>query len=120
MSHSEIIRIQALKYVDNGGLIVDALEIYDISRSSFQRWRAMNSETGSVAIPPRNTQPYKIDNEKLKSYIHDNPSAYIAEISNHFKLSTGCICEALKRLKISRKKKACYTLKETMKIETHL
>jgi len=112
MSHSEIIRIQALKYVDNGGLIVDALEIYDISRSSFQRWRAMNSETGSVAIPP--------NNEKLKSYIHDNPSAYIAEISNHFKLSTGCICEALKRLKISRKKKACYTLKETMKIETHL
>ncbi|MBT6207490.1 MAG: hypothetical protein HOI53_05640 [Francisellaceae bacterium] len=115
MSHPEKIRIQALKYVDNGGAISDALEIYGVSRSSFQRWRIMSNETGSVAIPPRNTQPYKIDNEKLKSYINDNPSAYIEEIAEHFKLSTGGICEALKRLKISRKKKACYMLKEMTK-----
>ncbi len=120
MSHPEEIRILVLNYVYNGGKIVDALEIYDVSRSAFQRWRTMNNETGSVAIPPRNTQPYKIDNDKLKSYIKENPSAYISEIANHFELSTGCICEALKRLNISRKKKACYTANGTMKFEAHL
>ena len=115
MSHPEIIRIKALTYVENGGTITKALEIYNVSRSAFQRWRLMESETGSVAIPPRNTQPYKVDNEKLKEYINENPSAYIKEIASHFNLSTGCICEALKRLNISRKKKACYTLNEMKK-----
>ena len=120
MSHPNEIRELAINHVEDGGLILDALEKYKVSRSSFQRWVRLKKETGSSAIPARNTQPYKVDNSKLKEYIKENPSAYIKEISDHFNLSTGCISTALKRLKISSKKKVCYTQNATKNNETNL
>lgn len=105
MSHTEEIRKQCLAYVSKGGKILEALKIFNVSRSSFQRWRKSNNETGSIAIKPRVVEPYKINNSELKSYINDNPDAYVIEIAAHFNVTKGCISTALKRLQISRKKK---------------
>jgi len=107
MSHPEELRNLVINEVENGSSISAALEKYNVSRSSYQRWINLKKETGTAAIPPRNTQPYKVDNVQLRNYIEENPSAYIREIAAHFNLSTGCISTALKRLKISSKKKVC-------------
>lgn len=115
MSHSEEIREAALNYVDEGGLIKDALEIFKVSRSSFQRWRNKKQSTGSVARNNRVVEPYKLKDDLLKSYIEQNPDAYISEIAEHFNVSTGCVSTALKRLKITRKKKALHTEKVIQK-----
>lgn len=105
MSHSEEIREQVLNHFSNGSSIKDIIEIYNISRSSFQRWRKSKLETGSVSIKPRVVEPYKLNNTDLISYITKNPDAYIQEIAEEFQVTNGCISIALKRLKISRKKK---------------
>jgi transposase len=111
MSHPEELRNLVINEVENGSSISAALEKYNVSRSSYQRWINLKKETGTAAIPPRNTQPYKVDNVQLRNYIEENPSAYIREIAAHFNLSTGCISTALKRLKISSKKK--YVIRRT-------
>jgi len=108
MSHSEDIRERSLNYVSNGGKIKDAVKIFKISRSSFQRWRSSKIKTGSIENKPRVVEPYKINNYELLSYINEYPDAYIVEIAEHFSVTKGCISIALKRLNISRKKKAYY------------
>lgn len=112
MSHPKAIREQVLNYISNGGKIVDALKIFNVSRSSYQRWFISKEKTGSVDCKPRIVEPYKINNEALKQYIIEQPDAYLTEIASHFNVTQGCISAALERLKISRKKKACFTKKE--------
>ena len=115
MSHSTDIRQNMLNFVNRGGKIKDACNIFGISRSSFQRWTNRLKETGSLEKYIRKDQPYKIDNDKLKEFIKNNPGAYLTEISSEFDVTPACISIALKRLKISRKKKATFTLKEMKK-----
>ncbi|HHX8422349.1 TPA: IS630 transposase-related protein [Legionella pneumophila] len=50
--------------------------------------------------------PYKIDDEALKRYIETHPDAHLNELTSHFGLTPSGIWRALKRLKITRKKRA--------------
>jgi len=104
MSHSKDLREKALKYVENGGSIKDACHLFEVSRSSFQRWRNLKNKTGSLHPKPRIKSPYKIDNEALLSYIDKHPDAYLNEIASYFNVTSGCISIAIKRLTITRKK----------------
>lgn len=104
MSHSEDLREKALKLVQHGWSIKDICVLLEISRSSFQRWRLKKEFTGSSAPKSRETSPYKINNEELKVYVRKNPDAYLNEIALHFEVTSSCICTALQRLKITRKK----------------
>lgn len=115
MSHSTDIRQKMLDFVNKGGEIKEACNIFKVSRSAFQRWVIRLKETNSLEEYIRKGKPYKIDNDKLKEFIKNNPDAYLNEISSHFNVTLACISIALKRLKISRKKKAIFTLKETKK-----
>lgn len=113
MSHSKDLRERAIKYVEQGGAIKDACMLFEVSRSSFQRWRCLKDKTGSLARKPREKLPYKINNEELKTYVNEHPDAYLNEIATHFKVTGPCILIALKRLKITRKKSPRYTKKGT-------
>ena len=115
MSHSKAIREQVLSYVTTGGKIVDALKIFNVSRSSYQRWVISKEKTGSIDCKPRVVEPYKINNQALKQYIIERPDAYLTEIASHFNVTQGCISAALERLKISRKKKHALSRKKSRK-----
>lgn len=112
MSHSKDLREKAIKYVEQGGLIKDACKLFEVSRSSFQRWRLQQSQTGTVLRKPRTKSPYKINNEELHDYINRHPDAYLHEIAEHFQVTAPCIFVALKRLKITRKKSRRFIKKE--------
>ena len=113
MSYSKDLRERAVKYVERGGSIKEACVLFEVSRSSFQRWRGLKNTTGSLARKLRIKSPYKIDNDQLKAYISDHPDAYLNEIATHFNVTSPCISIALKRLKITRKKSPHFTKKET-------
>ena len=113
MSHSEDLRSRALRYVEQGGSVKEACSLFEVSRSSFQRWRIRKSLTGSLKVKPRTKQPYKIDNEALRNYVMQTPDAYLNEMASHFNVTIPCISIALKRLKITRKKSAASTKNET-------
>ena len=77
MSHSKDLRQRAIKYVEQGGSIKEACTLFEVSRSSFQRWRNLKTTTGSLTPKSRTKSPYKIDNEELKAYINTHPDAYL-------------------------------------------
>lgn len=105
MSYSEDLRLRALNYVEQGGSIKEACLLFSVSRSSFQRWRLRRKHTGSLKAQARTKSPYKLDNESLLHYIEDHPDAYLSEIATHFNVTLPCVSIALKRLKITRKKR---------------
>jgi transposase len=114
MSHSKDLRQRALKYVEEGGSVKEACILFDVSRSSFQRWRNLKNTTGSLNPKSRTKTPYKIDNEQLKAYINKHPDAYLNEIAVHFGVTAPCISIGLKRLKITRKK-SLFSIKKEMR-----
>jgi len=112
MSHSKDLRQRAIKYVEEGGSIKEACKLFEVSRSSFQRWRNLKKATGFLTPKSRIKSPYKIDNEALKAYINAYPDAYLNEIAEHFGVTAPCISIGLKRLKITRKKSLSSIKKE--------
>lgn len=114
MSYSNDLRKRALKFVGEGGSIKEACLLFEVSRSSFQRWRLKQKNTGSLAPKSRVRVPYKIDNDKLTAFVDNHPDAYLNEIAAHFQVSIPCVSIALKRLRITRKKRVFFTKKETI------
>ncbi|MDB6096516.1 MAG: hypothetical protein JWM09_794 [Francisellaceae bacterium] len=113
MTYSTDLREKTIKYVEQGGSVKDACRIFDVSRSSFQRWQKRKKTLGSLKSKPRERTPYKVDNEQLKNYIAKHPDAYLNEIASHFKVTSPGILIALRRLKITRKKSPRFIKKET-------
>jgi transposase len=105
MSHSIDIRILVLDYIKSGGLIKTACELFKVSRSSIQRWRAREEELGTVLASERANLPYKLKDELLQLYVANHPDAYLSEIAAHFGVTESGVWRALSRLKISRKKR---------------
>jgi transposase len=114
MSHSKDLRKRALKFVEEGGSIKEACLLFEVSRSSFQRWRLKQKNTGNLAPKSRIRVPYKIDNDELNAFIDKHPDAYLNEVAAHFQVTIPCVSIALKRLKITRKKRVHFTKKETI------
>lgn len=112
MSHSKDLREKVIKYVEEGGLIKEACKLFEVSRSSFQRWRLKQKQTGTVLRKSRTKSPYKVNNDELHDYINKHPDAYLNEIAEHFEVTAPCIFVALKRLKITRKKSRRFIKKE--------
>lgn len=105
MAHAEQIRSRVLKYLDLGKTLNEASSVYQVSISSIKRWKKLKRESGNVTIQSRSCAPYKIDSEKLNAYLAKHPDAYLQEIAAYFKVTDSGICKALKRLKITRKKR---------------
>jgi len=77
----------------------EAAHRFGISESSVFRW--------SKRLEPcrtRNKPATKIDMDRLALDVSQEPDAYQHERAERFRCSQRGICEALKRLKISRKK----------------
>lgn len=53
----------------------------------------------------RTNAPYKVDDEALKKYIETHLDAHLTELAMHFGVTPSGIWRALKRLKITRKKR---------------
>ena len=115
MSHSNDLRIRVLDYIDGGGLIKSACDLFKVSRSSIQRWRDRKDKTGDASPVQRINSPYKINDDELRAYVKNHPDAYLSEMATHFNATYTGIWRALKRLKITRKKSPRYMPKGTRK-----
>ena len=105
MAHSEDLRKKVLAHISQYGSVKSAIELFEISRSSIQRWQNKQEHNGSVFKKERECRPYKNQDKELKDYIDANDEAYLYEIAEYFNVTIGCIAMALKRLKITRKKR---------------
>jgi transposase len=69
------------------------------------KWKKKLRETGNLERAPLNRKYRKLDPEKLVKYVEEHPDAYQREMASEFKVSTSCIGKALRKLKLTVKKR---------------
>ena len=77
---------------------------FGVSTSTLWEWKSKLNETGDLSPKERVGKWRKIDPDKLLEYITEHPDAYQHEIAEVFGVRLFAIQNALKRLKITRKK----------------
>ena len=65
MIYSTDFREKVLNFIESGGKIKEACQLFSISHCSINRWKNNKKIAGSVGHKPRPNLPYKIDNEDV-------------------------------------------------------
>jgi len=93
-----------MDYMDAGNSYRKTAEIFKVSTSTIREWKIQLKETGTLAPKKYERKWRKIDPEKLRKYVEENPDAYQHEMAAEFGVRLYAIQKALKRLRITRKK----------------
>lgn len=104
MSYDKKFRKKAIEYYEKGHTYKETSEAYGISPNTLNTWLKQKREEGSYDRKYR-TYETKINEAELNAYLKENPSAYQAEMAEHFNCDISTVCRTLKRLKITRKKR---------------
>jgi len=83
----------------------ETCEAFGISASAIKMWRRQIKTTGKLENKPIVRSWRKIDPEKLKVDVAENPDDFIRERAVRFECSEEGMRKALKKLKITRKKR---------------
>jgi transposase len=87
-------------------------DILKIPKITIDRWASMNKNNTLYIKKKRISKGRKVDDEALKLYVEENPFSDLEEIGKAVGLTRSGAHDALKRLKISYKKKLLIILKE--------
>lgn len=101
MSYSLDLRKKVVNYVENGGSITAAAEHYQISRTTIYRWFKREN------LAPNKTEyrQRKLDKKALEKDVKENPESRLIDRAKKFGVTINAIYYALKKMKITRKKK---------------
>tara|TARA_B100000315_G_C14047274_1_gene350245 strand:+ start:71 stop:439 length:369 start_codon:yes stop_codon:yes gene_type:complete len=114
------LRERVLKHLEKNKDKQAASDLFQIGIATVYRWVSRKKEKGNVRPLRREYAYKKIDDQKLIEYVKDHPDQFLSEIGEHFNLTPQAIFYALKRLKITRKKRLRFIKKETKKQENSL
>lgn len=112
MAYSIDYRKRAIDYVDEGHTGKELYEAFKIWPSNVSRWRKLFEKTGELKPEYRETRKRKIDLNELEQALERKPDATLSELAQLFDCTKQAIFTALKRLKITRKKKPLPTPKD--------
>ncbi|CWG20858.1 IS630-Spn1, transposase Orf1 [Streptococcus pneumoniae] len=87
MAYSIDFRKKVLSYCERTGSITEASHVFQISRNTIYGWLKLKEKTGELNHQVKGTKPRKVDRDRLKNYLTDNPDAYLTEIASEF----GCL-----------------------------
>jgi len=105
MSYPKKYRERTIEYRQAGHTLDETHQTFKVSRSTIQKWEKQWKETGDLENKPLHRSYRKIDPEKLKAYVAEHPDAYQSEMAKEFGCSQSGIRNALRRHKITRKKR---------------
>ena len=105
MAYSIDFRKRAIAFMDEGHTGKELREAFKVWPSEVNKWRKLLEETGSLQPRYRKTRKRKIDLQKLQQAIERKPDAYLSELAKEFNCTDSAIHYALKRLKITLKKR---------------
>ena len=105
MSYSKKYRERTIEYRQAGHTLEETHQTFKVSRSTIQIWEKQLKETGDLGKKKLHRSFRKIDPEKLKAYVAEHPDAYQSEMAKAFGCSESGIRDALRRYKITRKKR---------------
>lgn len=105
MAYSVDFRRKAIEYMDKGHTGKELKEVFGIYPSEISKWRKLLAQTGSLDPQYKETRAGKIDMTKLEKAVEERPDAYLSELAKEFGCTKQAIFYALKRLRITRKKR---------------
>ena len=101
MAYSLDLRKRVVAYIENGGSITQAAEMFQVGRSTIYRWLGRQDLTPTKV----ETRRRKLDLTALEKDVEKNPSSRLIDRAKKFGVRPSTIHYALKKLKIRRKKK---------------
>ena len=105
MAYDKKLKTRAIAYHDEGNSIRKTSQVFKISPNTLNTWLKQYRTEGELTTKPRVHKHGKIKEQDLITYLSANPDAYQHEMAKHFGVSQAAICKALKRFKITRKKR---------------
>ncbi len=119
MSYPVKYRERVIEYRQEGHTLAETSQVFKAAISTIRKWEKQIKETGNLTpkVPERIFK--KIDPTKLKAYVTHHPDAYQKEIAREFCCARSAVQKALKRLKITRKKRLRTTKSKIMTRSQH-
>jgi transposase len=93
-----------LKY-ESTHTVKEASETFGVSVRAIFEWKKKLMETGNLERVPLNRKYRKLDPEKLAEHVEEHPDDYQRETASKFNVGKSCIGKALRKLKITVKKR---------------
>ena len=113
MTYSLDFRKCVIDYRNEGHTQQETQEVFKVCAATISAWEKKLREEGTLEKKPLNRKPRKLDDDKLKDYISSHPDAYLREIAEEFHCCETAVTYALRRLKITRKKRRNITKNKT-------
>jgi transposase len=114
------LRKRVLQYLEENNDKMKASQLFQVGIATVYRWIKRKKQRGNVEPLKKKSSYKKIDDQKLIAYVEQNPDHFLSEIAKHFNLSLQAIFYALKRLKITRKKRLRFIRKGMQKQEQNI
>ena len=105
MSYPVKYRERTIEYRQEGHTLGETSKTFEVAVTTIREWEKQLKEEGDLTpkVPTRGSK--KIDPDKLRAYVAEHPDAYQTEIAKEFNCCQSAVHKALKRLKITRKKR---------------
>lgn len=108
-AYSVDLRERVLDYLQQRDNKKAASEIFRVGIATIYRWVRQKKEKGHVEPHHREYSYKKLDDNLLAQYVKEHPDHFLIEIAEHFSVTEQAIFYALKKLKITRKKRRFFT-----------
>lgn len=105
MGYSIDLRKRVVQFVEQGGSAIEAAQRFSVTRQTVYNWIRRKKETGSLGDAPPRRPWRKLNPEEVLDFVARNPDLTLLEFANHFGTISSTMCEAFKRLRITRKKR---------------
>jgi len=106
------LRLRVINYIKRGGSVADAQEKFAVARNTIYLWRRLE-KAGNLAPKKSWGKWKKIDPKKLKTKTDAINDATLAELAAEFGVTPTGVFHALRKLKITLKKRPRNISKET-------
>jgi len=105
MAYDNKFKKRAIEHHEKGNSRRKTSETFSISPNTLNTWLNEYREHGEFLNKPKPANNTKLTEQELLEYFENNGDSYQEEAAKHFGVSQSGICRALKRLKITRKKR---------------
>jgi transposase len=114
MAYDMKFKKKTIEYYEENGNMRRTAKIFGISTATFNSWHKEYKEHGEFLIKAKPANNTKLTEQEIQEYLDKRPDSYQEEIANHFGVTQQGISKALKRFKITRKKRRSATKSKTL------
>jgi len=105
MAYEKKFKEQVLAHIAKGHTQASTAKLFGIGTTTIKEWKRRIAANESLEPKIRQRPPKKLPPDELRAFVEAHPDAYLSEIAQHFNCAIMSVQRALKRLKITRKKR---------------